>query len=65
MNKPSIPDWAGLGFAFVETDAFFRVHGETGRDPVWDEGEFLPLGPITLSPAWPRSSATGWGSSRA
>jgi len=51
MTEPALPDWDNLGFAFVETDAFYRSNGDTDRDPVWDEGEMMPLGPVTLSPA--------------
>jgi branched-chain amino acid aminotransferase len=51
MGRPGIPEWDRLGFAFTETDAFFRAHAETDCEPVWDDGEYLPLGPVTLSPA--------------
>ena len=46
-----LPDWENLGFGFVETDAFYRCHGRLGDGPVWREGEFLPFGPVSLSPA--------------
>ena len=51
MSTPGIPDRDALGFSFVETDAFFRSYAETDRQPLWDAGEYLPLGPVTLPPA--------------
>jgi branched-chain amino acid aminotransferase len=51
MGTPAISDWDGLGFSYVETDAFFRANARTGREPLWDDGEFQPLGPVTLSPS--------------
>jgi len=51
MSTPGIPDRDALGFSFVETDAFFRSYAETDRQPFWDAGEYLPLGPVTLPPA--------------
>lgn len=44
-------DWDRLGFAFRETDVFYRAIGDLERDPVWESGEFLPFGPVSLSPA--------------
>ena len=44
-------EWDHLGFAFRETEVFFRSIGESGQDPVWDKGEYLPFGPVELSPA--------------
>jgi branched-chain amino acid aminotransferase len=49
-EKP-LPDWNRLTFSFTETDVMYLSRGETGRDPVWDDGEFLPFGAIALSPA--------------
>jgi branched-chain amino acid aminotransferase len=51
MSAPGNLDWDSLGFAFVETDEFFRSSAKTGREPLWDAGEYLPLGPVTLAPA--------------
>jgi len=50
--KPSDPlDWDDLGFQFRETDVIYRAVGRAGRDPVWDPGDFLAYGPVTVSPA--------------
>jgi branched-chain amino acid aminotransferase len=53
MSQPTngLPDWDRLGFAFVETDHYYRAVAEVGRDPEWDGGQMLPFGPVTLSPA--------------
>jgi len=44
-------DWDALDFSLRETDVIYRAAGERDREPVWDPGEFLPYGPVTLSPA--------------
>lgn len=46
-----LPDWDSLRFAFRPTDAFYRSIGRIEQDPAWDAGEFLPFGPVELSPA--------------
>ena len=53
MSGPStaLPDWDKLGFAFRDTDVFYRCTGALETDLVWQQGEFLPFGPVTLSPA--------------
>ena len=50
-QRGSLPDWERLGFTFRETDEYYRCGGELERDPVWDSGEFLPFGTVSLSPA--------------
>ena len=49
-NKP-IPDWETLTFSLTETDFMYRSLGNTERDPVWDEGAYIPFEDITVSPA--------------
>ena len=49
-NKP-IPDWETLTFSLTETDFMYRSIGNTERDPVWDEGDYIPFEDITVSPA--------------
>jgi branched-chain amino acid aminotransferase len=45
-------DWDSLGFAFRETDTFYRCLGERNDgQTLWEAGEHLPFGPVTLSPA--------------
>ena len=52
VRQPSgPPDWDRLGFAFVETDVFYRCLGASDASPVWETGELLPFAPVTLSPA--------------
>jgi branched-chain amino acid aminotransferase len=51
VGRAALPDWDRLGFGFVETDELYRCLGEAGRNPPWDAGEFLPFGPVSLSPA--------------
>jgi len=46
-----IPSWDDLGFRFRPTDCIYRCAGDADRDPVWGEGEFLPFGDVTISPA--------------
>lgn len=46
-----LPNWADLGFRFHPTDWIYRARGEAGREPIWEEGAFLPFGDIALSPA--------------
>jgi branched-chain amino acid aminotransferase len=48
--KP-LPSWSQLTFSFTETDFMYRSLGDKRRSPVWDEGEFLPLGEVSISPA--------------
>ncbi len=50
-QRASLPDWQCLGFTFRETDEYYRCVGELEREPVWDAGEFLPFGEVSLSPA--------------
>jgi branched-chain amino acid aminotransferase len=47
----SPPAWDQLTFSFTETDFMYRSLGDQRKSPVWDEGEFLPLGDISVSPA--------------
>lgn len=49
-RKP-VPDWDKLSFSLTETDVMYRAFGDTLRDPVWTNGELLPFGDITISPA--------------
>ncbi len=49
-RKP-VPDWDELTFSLTETDVMYRSFGDSTRDPVWDEGELIPYGDITVSPA--------------
>jgi branched-chain amino acid aminotransferase len=44
-------DWSQLGFHFAETDTLYRSYGNANREPIWDDGEFVPFGPQSLSPA--------------
>lgn len=46
-----LPDWDSLSFSLTETDFMYRSLGDTERDPVWDQGEFVPFSDITVSPA--------------
>jgi len=46
-----IPDWDKLTFRFYPTEWMYRAFGEAGRDPIWDEGRFIPFGEIPVSPA--------------
>ena len=50
-RRAGLPDWQSLGFNFRETDEFYRCVGDVSREPVWEAGEFLPFGPVSLSPA--------------
>ncbi len=43
-----LPDWDKLGFAFSETDVFYRA---LSTPEGWAEGALLPFGPVQLSPA--------------
>jgi len=45
------PDWDHLSFAFTQTDSVFLSQGFLDREPVWNTGEFLPFGDLSLSPA--------------
>ena len=49
-SKP-LPPWNELTFSFTETDSMYRSTGDRRRTPVWDDGEFVPLEEITVSPA--------------
>ncbi len=51
MPETPLPDWNALSFAFTPTDAYFRCDGDTRRKPIWEEGEFLPFGEVSFSPA--------------
>ncbi|MCZ6695474.1 MAG: branched-chain-amino-acid transaminase [Acidobacteria bacterium] len=53
MSEPrtSPPDWQKLGFKFRETDKYYHCHGDLGRDPIWESGEYRPFGEVSLSPA--------------
>ncbi len=52
MNaRAPLPDWDNLSFALQETDAIYRAAGDTEKDPVWSEDEFLPFGDVSISPA--------------
>jgi branched-chain amino acid aminotransferase len=50
--KP-IPSWDGLTFSLTETDWIYVARGDSRRNPVWDEGEWLPFGELGISPASP------------
>jgi branched-chain amino acid aminotransferase len=45
------PDWDELSFGYTPTDWIYRAEGDTEREPVWDEGRYLPLGEVSFSPA--------------
>ncbi len=49
--RRAVPDWETLTFSLTETDYMYRSLGDLERAPVWDDGEFVPFGDITLSPA--------------
>ena len=49
-EKP-LPDWSALTFALTETDFMYRSLGDKERNPLWDEGGFMPFQDITVSPA--------------
>ena len=51
QNNNPLPDWDTLTFSLTETDCMYRSLGDTEREPVWDEGEFMPFQGITISPA--------------
>ena len=51
MNHRALPDWDTLTFTFTETDALYRATGDVARDPIWDSGDIVPYGDLTLSPA--------------
>ncbi len=38
-------------FGFQPTDEYYIARGDAEGDPVWDRGEFLPLGEFGISPA--------------
>ena len=46
-----LPDWDSLTFSFTETDTMYRSNGDLEADPVWDNGNFIPFAPLSLSPA--------------
>ncbi len=46
-----LPDWDELDFSLTPTDVMYRSFGDTTRDPVWDDGEYVPFGDISVSPA--------------
>lgn len=46
-----LPELENLGFQFMETDRLYRSLGDQDKQPVWDSGEFLPFGSVSLSPA--------------
>lgn len=51
-SAPQGVDWDSMGFAFRETDTFYRCLGQrTDGGADWEAGEHLPFGPVTLSPA--------------
>lgn len=50
-NKKPLPDWDTLTFSLTETDCMYRSLGDKEREPVWDEGEFIPFQDIKISPA--------------
>ena len=45
------PDWSQLSFSLTETDVMYRALGDLDRDPVWDEGEYVPYEDVRVSPA--------------
>lgn len=51
ISARAVPDWSNLGFNLTETDYMYRSFGDLNRDPIWDEGEFLPFADIKVSPA--------------
>ena len=46
-----VPEWSSLTFSLTETDFMYRSLGDQRRQPVWDQGTFLPYGNIEISPA--------------
>jgi branched-chain amino acid aminotransferase len=50
-SSRALPDWDRLTFSFTETDVIYRSFGDLEREPVWDAGDFLPFGMVTVSPA--------------
>jgi branched-chain amino acid aminotransferase len=44
-------DWDDLDFSLRETDVIYRAEGDRALEPVWGPGEFVPYGPVSLSPA--------------
>src|SRR5258705_326196 len=51
MPERPLPDWSRLSFSLTATDAMYHSEGRLDRQPVWDEGEFLPFGELEYSPA--------------
>ena len=51
QNDKPIPDWETLTFSLTETDFMYRSRGNIERDPVWDEGAYIPFEDIAISPA--------------
>lgn len=50
-RRRAVPSWDRLTFALTETDIMYRANGDITRDPVWDEGDFVPFDDIRLSPS--------------
>ncbi|MBN1417588.1 MAG: branched-chain-amino-acid transaminase [Planctomycetes bacterium] len=46
-----LPDWDTLTFRFYPTEWMYRASGDTGKDPVWEDGAYLPFADIPMSPA--------------
>lgn len=50
-HAKALPDWDHLSFALTETDSMYRAFGDLEREPVWDDGQYLPFGNVSISPA--------------
>lgn len=50
-HPKAVPDWNSLTFSLTETDIMYRSFGDSTRESVWDDGEFVPFGEIKVSPA--------------
>ena len=50
-DKRPLPDWDALSFRLTQTDCVYRAYADTGKNPAWDKGEYLPFGDVSISPA--------------
>lgn len=51
VRRPPLPEWDNLGFNYIETDCFYVARGSVDAEPMWGEGEFLPLQELPIHPA--------------
>ncbi len=51
LHKIPLPDWDKLSFSFRATDVMYQSLGDGRREPLWDDGRFLPFGAVQLSPS--------------